>query len=446
VQTQAWDAEGKLTGITGGGVTQSNVYDTDGNRLIQKDATGVTVYLPGGQEVRATSSSTTATRWYSFAGQTVAVRTGKGLAGVSSIITDGHGTPVASVKNTDWTAPVTRIRTDPYGGARSGQTGSVAGHGFLGAPADATGLTLLGARFYDPGTGTFISPDPVLDPDVPAQFNAYVYAWNNPVTNADPTGLDPSMGVCNPYDQRGCQNTTSSGSSNSGPTNSGPSNSGPAVPAPEPGPAPTPVAPTAPWYGPVKLDTWQHVCEMRNAYSCPDQDPFSAAGGILFGVILDKASMELGGKGAVEVGGLKFLRMDAAAGAKGSIWKMGWAARGRAFEEMASGGKLIKSSNFPTIDMFEDGVATSIKSIDLGAPTYRNIGKLQSKLNSYVDKVSNFNGAIHAGIEIPGSHVTARALVVGVPNGVSMAQSAVLQRVISYGEAKGVTVTFAMVR
>jgi len=103
--------------------------------------------------------------------------------------TDAHGTPLASVHNTNWTNTVVRIRTDPFGAGRPGQTGTVSGHGFLGAPADPTGLTLLGARFYDPDTGSFVSADPVLDPTVPAQFNAYVYAGHNPVTWADPSGL-----------------------------------------------------------------------------------------------------------------------------------------------------------------------------------------------------------------------------------------------------------------
>ncbi|WP_169582870.1 polymorphic toxin-type HINT domain-containing protein [Microbacterium thalassium] len=187
-QTQTWDAEGELTAVTGGGADVSNIYDANGTRLIRIDDTGATVFLPGGQEVRATTETVTATRWYSFAGRTVATRTGKGLSGVSTIVTDAHGTPLASVHNTNWTAAVQRIRTDPFGAARAGQSGAVAGRGFLGAPTDTTGFTLLGARYYDPATGTFLSVDPELTPSAPAQFNAYVYSGNNPVTWADPTG------------------------------------------------------------------------------------------------------------------------------------------------------------------------------------------------------------------------------------------------------------------
>lgn len=63
---------------------------------------------------------------------------------------------------------------------------------FLGAVRDAsTGLTLLGARYYDEVLGQFVSVDPLLDTGVPAQFNAYSYAFNNPVTLSDPSGMDP---------------------------------------------------------------------------------------------------------------------------------------------------------------------------------------------------------------------------------------------------------------
>ena len=45
-------------------------------------------------------------------------------------------------------------------------------HGFLNKPADpATGLTDVGAREYDPVTGQFISPDPVLDPASPQDLD-----------------------------------------------------------------------------------------------------------------------------------------------------------------------------------------------------------------------------------------------------------------------------------
>jgi RHS repeat-associated protein len=60
---------------------------------------------------------------------------------------------------------------------------------FVGGANDtATGLTDLGAREYQPGTGSFISPDPLLNPYDPQDLNAYAYAADNPATNSDPSG------------------------------------------------------------------------------------------------------------------------------------------------------------------------------------------------------------------------------------------------------------------
>lgn len=54
---------------------------------------------------------------------------------------------------------------------------------------DPPGLTLLGARYYDPMLGAFISVDPEIDEYDPQRLHAYAYANNNPVTFADPDGL-----------------------------------------------------------------------------------------------------------------------------------------------------------------------------------------------------------------------------------------------------------------
>lgn len=62
---------------------------------------------------------------------------------------------------------------------------------FLGLTRDGSGLTLLGARYYDETLGRFLSVDPLLDLADPQQWNGYAYANNNPVSFADPSGLLP---------------------------------------------------------------------------------------------------------------------------------------------------------------------------------------------------------------------------------------------------------------
>jgi RHS repeat-associated protein len=190
-QTLTWDVEGELASVNAGADDASSfVYDADGSRVVRQDATGTTAYLPGGQEIHVDSSGdVSATRYYSFGGQTVAVRTDRGLGGVVSLVSDHHGTVVAGVPNTTWTTTsVSKQYTDPFGAVRGG-SGDVPGdRQFLGATRDDTGLTLLGARYYDENAGRFVSVDPILDASDPQQWQGYAYANNNPVTFSDPTG------------------------------------------------------------------------------------------------------------------------------------------------------------------------------------------------------------------------------------------------------------------
>jgi RHS repeat-associated protein len=82
----------------------------------------------------------------------------------------------------------------PYGTKRTTATPLAPGHGWLNQIADATGLTYLNARYYDPTLGRFISPDPIIDSADPSTLDPYRYADNNPVNYSDSRGLSPSCG------------------------------------------------------------------------------------------------------------------------------------------------------------------------------------------------------------------------------------------------------------
>jgi hypothetical protein len=71
----------------------------------------------------------------------------------------------------------------------------------------------------------------------------------------------------------------------------------------------------------------------------------------------------------------------AAAEAHAQAWKLGWAARGRYFEQQL-GANL--PAGFRVIDRFVDGIAISIKSIDLRAATYQDPARLMSRLSKYL--------------------------------------------------------------
>ncbi|WP_337926326.1 RHS repeat-associated core domain-containing protein, partial [Luteimonas saliphila] len=193
-QSLAWDAEGKLEAVTGEAESAEFVYTADGDRVVRTEGGETTVYLPGGQEATVTTGGTVeATRFYSFAGATVAIRTEGGLGGVESLVTDHHGTVLARVHNT--TRQLVKTLTDPYGNLRGGEA-PPAGRGLMNKVVDeSTGLTQVGARYYDQLLGRFISVDPVMDLTDPQQWHGYAYANNNPTTWDDPTGLLPPFNL-----------------------------------------------------------------------------------------------------------------------------------------------------------------------------------------------------------------------------------------------------------
>jgi hypothetical protein len=127
------------------------------------------------------------------------------------------------------------------------------------------------------------------------------------------------------------------------------------------------------------------------------------------------------------------------AAAESGAWSLGWAARGQAIEQ-SLGANL--PSSFPAIDRFANGVATSIKSIDLNAATYQNVGSLTTKLNGYVDSVAGFNGATLGTVEIKASQITARQLQLAVPSGsASAAQQAAINAATVRAQGLGVNLT-----
>ncbi len=141
----AWDVAEKLPVILNDG-TNSYIYGSEGLPVEQVSGGGTVLYLHYDQQ-----SST-------------------------RILTSSTGTKEAS------------FTYDAYGN-QTGHTGTVTTPlGYDGQYTDSdTELIYLRARYYDPGTGQFISNDPqVMETRAP-----YAYASDNPLSIGDPTGLTP---------------------------------------------------------------------------------------------------------------------------------------------------------------------------------------------------------------------------------------------------------------
>ena len=113
--------------------------------------------------------------------------------------------------------------------------------------------------------------------------------------------------------------------------------------------------------------------------------------------------------------------------ADAAAWKLGWDPRGRYFE-MRLGRTLHE--NFPVIDKIPDGIATSIKSIDLNAAAYQNATGLTRRLVDCVVEVSEFVGDSFANDVVRFSDIKGRALSLAVPKGsITKTQRAVIEEV-----------------
>ncbi|MCP3822005.1 polymorphic toxin-type HINT domain-containing protein [Streptomyces sp. A3M-1-3] len=197
-QKLTWDQRNKLTSVDTDGDAQSDVsylYDADGNRLIENNATGRTLYL-GEAEITVNTAGTAvdAQRYYSHPGAPTTVRSTAGKTTghkLTVLLTDHHNTGTTAVELSG-AMTVSRRKFDPYGNPRGTEPTNWPGRRtFLGTGVDdpATGLTHIGAREYDPTTGRFISVDPIIDITDPLQMNGYTYSNGNPVTFSDPSGL-----------------------------------------------------------------------------------------------------------------------------------------------------------------------------------------------------------------------------------------------------------------
>ncbi|MDY0811215.1 RHS repeat-associated core domain-containing protein, partial [Kitasatospora purpeofusca] len=166
-----WNGEDKLSSVTRTGQAGATtyLYDADGNQLIRRNPGKITLNLPTDELTLDTATGAMSNvRTVGAGGGLTYTRVTAPIGGGTVVIqaSDPHGTNGVQI-TADGPQSVTRRATDPFGNPRGAQPNASAWagtKGFVGGSKDdTTGFTNLGARQYDPSTGRFISPDPILD-------------------------------------------------------------------------------------------------------------------------------------------------------------------------------------------------------------------------------------------------------------------------------------------
>jgi RHS repeat-associated protein len=181
-----WNARGEMSGISGA-TTATFAYDPFGRQASSSVAGSTTSYLyDGPQMVEELSGSTPAASFLTDGSGNVLQMTTSG--GSQSLLSDVIGSTAGLASATGQLQ--TTYTYDPAGQANVSGSASTNPFLFAGSQAKAAGLYSMGARNYDPGTGTFTSPDPVgFDA---GSVNAYTYAAGDPVNFTNRTGLRPA--------------------------------------------------------------------------------------------------------------------------------------------------------------------------------------------------------------------------------------------------------------
>jgi RHS repeat-associated protein len=156
-----------------GGPTATNTdganlhYGGDGGLLKKTEPGATSLYVGGIYELR----NSTATKYYSVAGETIAMR--KGLS-IVYLLNDHLGSNTTFVSLAG--AATGTVSTDKlYTGQQQ-------------EPGDALELYHYNARVYSTLMGRFLSVDPIAGSN-PQRLNPYSYVANNPLKYTDPSGM-----------------------------------------------------------------------------------------------------------------------------------------------------------------------------------------------------------------------------------------------------------------
>jgi len=195
--TYAWDFENRLTQVTlpGSGGSVSFKYDPFGRRIYKSSSSGTSIFAYDGDNlIEEVNSSGGVVVRYAH-GQNVDEPLAMLRGGTTSFYqADGLGTGTSLSNGSG--ALVQTYTFDSFG-KQTASSGSLTNpFQYTGREFDSeTGLTFNRARYLDPGTGRFLSEDPI---GFWGGSNFYAYVRNNPTKFTDVFGLAPNSSNCNP--------------------------------------------------------------------------------------------------------------------------------------------------------------------------------------------------------------------------------------------------------
>jgi RHS repeat-associated protein len=184
VDSFAYDQANRPTTATVAGSTETYVYDGDGTRFTRQLGTNSPIRYVSDINRTLPVTIDDGTRKYVYALGLVFDVAG---SSVDIYHTDRLGS-VRALTNASGTVTAA-YRSDEYGILAASSGSSSQPFGFTGEPRDATALTYLRARYYDPSLGRFMSRDTWHGlQSVPGSLNDYAYLRNDPLSGADPDG------------------------------------------------------------------------------------------------------------------------------------------------------------------------------------------------------------------------------------------------------------------
>lgn len=134
---------------------------------------------------------------------------------------------------------------------------------------------------------------------------------------------------------------------------------------------------------------------------------------------------------------------DKVVDAKGA-WSLNPFDRGKSIEKTLHGW----GDNYPVIDFYNEGTktATSIKSLDLNAKSYKSGNAVFNRVKGYIDDLVKFEGKMTTKHPVPEGGIESRVLELAIPEGATQSQQDQLKRLIDYAQQNNVQLNIVLAK